>query len=233
MWIRAFLTALSMALPLVCGVTQAQAAGRPIPFVVELFTSQGCSSCPPANANLIRLRGRHDVLLLSFSVTYWDSLGWKDVFGRQAYTDRQAAYEGPLGRSGPFTPQMVVNGDRDTVGNDYGAISALLAAYHLPQRPQIELSGTNVRVAAGATPAAPDDIWVVRYSPDVVAVAVRRGENAGHTLPHTNVVHDLSRIGEWTGRPFEAALAPAAPGLRTAILVQGRNGGSLLAAATD
>jgi hypothetical protein len=95
----------------------ASAADRPL-TVVELFTSQGCSSCPPANANLIKLSKRDDVLALSFAVTYWDYLGWKDSFGKREFTDRQAVYEPALGQSGSYTPQMVVNGRTTTVGNN-------------------------------------------------------------------------------------------------------------------
>src|SRR6478672_10170749 len=84
--------------------------------VVELFTSQGCSSCPPANANLIKVKDQPGVLALSFNVTYWDYLGWKDIFGRQEFTQRQVSYEPPLGHDGPFTPQVVVNGHADVVG---------------------------------------------------------------------------------------------------------------------
>ena len=94
----------------------AMAADNP-PVVVELFTSQGCSSCPPANANLIELSKRDDVLALSFAVTYWDRLGWKDVFGREEYTARQYTYAPALGERGPFTPQMVINGRASLVGN--------------------------------------------------------------------------------------------------------------------
>src|SRR5262249_57419236 len=86
----------------------AEAGTRPV--VVELFTSQGCSSCPPANANLIELSKRSDVLALSFSVTYWDYLGWKDIFGKPEFTERQAVYEPALGERGSFTPQMVIDG---------------------------------------------------------------------------------------------------------------------------
>src|ERR1700755_3422252 len=93
------------------------AAATKSPIVVELFTSQGCSSCPPANANLIKLSKRSDVLALSFAVTYWDYLGWEDIFGKKEYTARQAAYEPKLGEDGPFTPQMVIEGKASTVGN--------------------------------------------------------------------------------------------------------------------
>ncbi|GLS24033.1 hypothetical protein GCM10007874_70540 [Labrys miyagiensis] len=211
----------------------AEASGRRVPLVVELFTSQGCSSCPPANANLIKLRGRSDVLALSFSVTYWDSLGWKDVFGQEKFTDRQSSYETNLGHDGPFTPQMVVNGSRDTVGNDFSSVEGLLSGSHLSTGPAIELSSTSVNLAPGAAPRSGTDIWLVRYDPNVVNVAVGRGENTGRTLPHTNVVHELRRLGSWTGSAVRQTFEPASAGLRTAILVQVPNGGPILAAATD
>jgi hypothetical protein len=211
----------------------AVASGHRVPLVIELFTSQGCSSCPPANANLIKLRGRSDVLALSFSVTYWDSLGWKDVFGQEKFTNRQSSYESNLGHNGPFTPQMVVNGSRDTVGSDYSSIQSLLGGGHLSNGPAIELSSTGVNLAAGTAPLSGTDIWLVRYDPNVVNVAVRRGENTGRTLPHTNVVHELRRLGSWTGGAVRQTFEPAPAGLRTAILVQVPNGGPILAAATD
>jgi hypothetical protein len=212
---------------------QASASGRAVPYVVELFTSQGCSSCPPANANLIKLRSRSDVLALSFSVTYWDRLGWKDIFGQEGFTNRQSDYEGPLGHSGPFTPQIVVNGSRDTVGNDFSSVQGLLDEHHLSQAPAMDLSHTSVSLAGGNAPASGADVWLVRYDPSVVNVAVRRGENSGRTLPHTNVVHGLQKLGHWTGQAFKKDFAPAPSGLRTAILVQAPNGGPILAAATD
>src|ERR1043165_7867069 len=104
----------------------ANASDRPAPTVVELFTSQGCSSCPPANENLVEISKRPDVLALSFSVTYWDYLGWKDTFDRPEYTDRQVAYEKPLGQQGPYTPQMVINGTATVVGNRLAEVQDLI-----------------------------------------------------------------------------------------------------------
>jgi hypothetical protein len=230
-WGGAFFVGAMLALLGLPGPTEA--SGRSVPLVVELFTSQGCSSCPPANANLIKLRGRNDVLALSFSVTYWDSLGWKDVFGQEKFTDRQSSYESNLGHGGPFTPQIVVNGSRDTVGNDYSFIASLLGGPSLSKGPAIELSSTGVNLAAGTAPSSGTDIWLVRYDPNVVNVPVRRGENTGRTLPHTNVVHELKRLGSWTGGAVRQTFEPAQAGLRTAILVQVHNGGPILAAATD
>ncbi len=207
------------------------AASRSDVTVVELFTSQGCSSCPPANANAAALADRPDLLVLSFGVTYWDYLGWKDSFARPDFTERQRRYEPALGHDGPFTPQIVVDGVRDTVGNDPAAIEALIAAQK-GAGPAITLAGSTVRLGAGKA-SAPADIWLVRYDPRTIAVAVRRGENGGRTLPHRNVVRDLQRIGGWTGAAAEIALPAAPGGLRTAVLVQGEGGGPILAAVTD
>lgn len=204
--------------------------------VVELFTSQGCSSCPPANANLATISERPGVLALSFGVIYWDRLGWKDVFARQDYTERQVAYEAPLGESGPFTPQMVVDGRRSLVGNRLDEVDDVLVAASVDagrKGPAVALRQGSVTLGSGPAPGESADVWLVRYDPRSVAVAVRNGENSGRTLPHKNVVHDLTRIGHWAGRPMILPVAPAAAGLRTAILVQVPSGGPILAAITD
>lgn len=204
------------------------------PTVVELFTSQGCSSCPPANENVRALASRPGVLALSFGVTYWDYLGWKDIFAAEAYTDRQRAYVRPLGNSSPFTPQVVVNGRRDVVGHRRGELDALIASSHFDAAaPTVALAPRAVQVGAGRAPGGSADVWLVRYDPDTIEVPVRRGENGGHTLPHKNVVHDLRRIGSWTGAPAELPVPAAPKGMRTAVLVQTPQGGPILAAATD
>jgi hypothetical protein len=208
-------------------------AGSQVPVVVELFTSQGCSSCPPANANLIKLSRQPDVLTLSFAVTYWDYLGWKDRFGKPEFTDRQAVYEPPLGQDGPYTPQMVVNGAQTTVGNDFSEVRRLVRDTAPLNGPAIILRKTKVEIdkVAGVDEAA--DVWLVRYDPNVVQVPVERGENAGTTLPHTHVVHSLQHLGLWDGAAVSYDISPAPLGLRTAILVQRPDGRSILAAATD
>src|SRR5204863_1471971 len=116
----------------------AQAGKRPV--VVELFTSQGCSSCPPANANLIELSKRPDVLALSFAVTYWDYLGWKDIFGKPEFTERQAVYEPALGEAGSFTPQMIIDGRASTVGVNLPEVEGLIAGARADDQPAIDLS---------------------------------------------------------------------------------------------
>jgi hypothetical protein len=213
------------------GVAQAAAGGQPT--VVELFTSQGCSSCPPANANLAKLSDRPGVLALSFGVTYWDQLGWKDTFAKPEFTQRQVAYEAPLNHDGPFTPQVVVDGHADTIGNRIGAIEALIGASHHRDRPTLRIGGTDVSIGAGAAPAGGADVWFVTYDPRLVNVPVGRGENAGRTLPHKNVVHRLERIGSWRGSETDLPLPAAEAGLHRAVLVQATAGGLILAAAAD
>ncbi|MFT3865217.1 MAG: DUF1223 domain-containing protein [Solirubrobacterales bacterium] len=160
--------------------TLGAASAQPL-TVVELFTSQGCSSCPPANANLIKVKDQPGVLALSFNVTYWDYLGWKDTFGRKEFTDRQVTYEPSLGRDGPFTPQVVVNGSHDAVGAAPGEIQGLIANSGHTQGPELSLDKAKVSIGAGKAPGGGADIWLVRYTRGVVEVPVARGENTGRT----------------------------------------------------
>jgi hypothetical protein len=207
----------------------AHAAER-APIVVELFTSQGCSSCPPANDNLRSLADRPDVLALSFSVTYWDSLGWKDTFGREEYTRRQYAYSHALGYKNPFTPEMVINGRKYVVGNKREEIDWTLQRVPRADGPALSLSGAALNIpAADRRHQPPADVWLVRYDPHTVNVPVGRGENAGVTLPHRNVVHALTRLGGWDGSAETFTLPPSSNGLSTAILLQ-EPGGAILSA---
>ena len=214
---------IAAAITVLCmGAAQAQ------PVVVELFTSQGCSSCPPANANLATISNRSDVLALSFGVTYWDYLGWKDTFAKPEFTARQVGYERGLGHGGPFTPQIVINGSVDTVGNELGEVQRLVAASEL-SGPQIAIADDKVSIG-NANVATNADVWLVRYEPRTINVSVARGENEGVTLPHKNVVRSLTRLGGWSGRAEMFQIPPAQDGLAIAVLVQKPNGGPILAA---
>jgi hypothetical protein len=223
---RAIIAGLLALLP--TGVVAATAQN---PAVIELFTSQGCSSCPPANANLRVLADRPDVLALSFNVTYWDYLGWKDTFAQAAFTQRQRDYEGPLGEHGPYTPQMVVDGKFETVGDSRAEIEKLIARSDRKIEPTLTLTADHVAIGTGAPGAA--TVWLVRYDPRTIAVPVGRGENAGVTLPHRNVVRALTNLGEWHGASAQFALPPAPAGLKTAILIQNGTGGEIIAVARD
>lgn len=208
-------------------------AAKPL-TVVELFTSQGCSSCPPANANLIEISKRPGVLALSYGVTYWDRLGWKDIFARPEFTDRQVIYETPLGRDGPFTPQMVINGRADVIGNRIAEVDKLIAAQgKVVDTPSLALSNGSLTIGEGTAPAGAADIWLVTYDQQTIDVPVSRGENTGETLPHKNVVHSLTKLGSWTGKAETVTLPATKDGLSTAILVQTPNGGPILAAAAQ
>jgi hypothetical protein len=209
----------------------AKAADPAHPNVVELFTSQGCSSCVPALSNLILLDKQPDVLALSFGVTYWDQLGWKDTYGQAAFTQRQIDYEKGLGRPGPATPQMVINGRADAIGNDVTAVRKVIARAQRPSGPQLDIAAGQASIGAGAAPAGGADVWLVRYDPRTVQVPIRKGENNGRTLAHKNVVHQLVRLGRWDGKAQSFHLPPAAAGLSTAVLVQAQGGGPILAAA--
>lgn len=217
------------ALAALAGTAQAQPAQ---PVVVELYQSQGCSSCPPANANLNAIAGRPDVLALSFAVTYWDRLGWKDRFAQPAFTARQWDYARAAGRAQVATPQVVVNGDRTTiVGANRAQLEQRIAGARRAGGPAITAVRGRVAIGRGATPA-PATVWLVRYDPRTRAVAIRAGENGGRTLPHRNIVRSLQRIGTWTGAPASFALpASPDPALRAAVLVQRGPGGLIAAAA--
>jgi hypothetical protein len=212
----------------------APAARGAQPVVVELFTSQGCSSCPPANRTLGLLADRPDVLALSFGVTYWDRLGWKDTFASPQYTARQYDYaHGPL-HTQVGTPEMVVDGRIDTVGQSPSQVVPLIRAARAwrADSPAITIAADRVTVAQGRAPGASAQVWLVRYDPRVVQVPVRRGENSGKTLPHRNVVRELIRLGDWTGAAASFPVPPVSDAnLRTAILVQAGTGGPILAAA--
>lgn len=201
------------------------------PVVLELFQSQGCSSCPPANANVNALAQRPEILALSYGVTYWDRLGWKDSFARPEHTARQWDYARAAGRDHVATPQLVINGGRETVvGADRGEVERVAAAAGSPKNgPAISASARTVQIAAGS--GKPATVWLVRYDPGVRQVSIGAGENGGRTLPHRNVVRELVKLGEWTGSAATFAL-PAAreAGLATAVLVQRGTGGPIIAA---
>lgn len=224
----AFLAAHGTARP-----AQAEATPPADLTVVELFTSQGCNSCPPANANLVALSSRPDLLTLSFNVTYWDDLGWPDTFAQPAFTQRQRDYQRGLGTDNVWTPQVVVDGRRHVVGQRMSQIQSLIAAHQITAVPRIAFRDGGVGVAGGAALAQPADVWLVRYEPRPIDVPVARGENGGRTLPHASVVRELVRLGTWSGRDANgfALPAPSRPGLLTAVLVQAPNGGPILAAA--
>ncbi len=209
------------------------ASAGPRPVVVELFTSQGCSSCPPADANLIQLMDRPDVLALSFGVTYWNYLGWDDTFARQEFTDRQFAYEGPLGHDGAFTPQMVIDGRHDTVGHDLSEIDALIGTAAAAQKdaPSVAVTADKIVIGEAPAPATAADVWLVSYAPTIAEIPVARGENRRRMLKVGHAVKSLTHLGTWSGTALSLDLPPAEAGLAQAVLLQAGPGGPILTAA--
>jgi hypothetical protein len=229
---RLALTALIPALIAAC--SPGQAAAPPAPSghglqVIELFQSQGCSSCPPANANVMALAGRADVLTLSWQVTYWDYLGWKDSFAQPAFTARQHAYASALGHDGVFTPQVVINGRGDVVGTARGEVEQALRRF--------DRGGNAISVALGAGQvtvagtSAASSVYLVRYDPRIVQIPIKAGENGGRTLPHRNVVREFALLGKFSGGTHRFTVpASKLAGLKTAVLVQTGVAGPIVAA---
>lgn len=228
----ALAAASALALLAGCGSAQAQrSVGSALhPVVLELFQSQGCSSCPPANAVLNGLADRPDILALSFAVTYWDRLGWKDSFGSPRYTERQQDYAN-AGRGQVATPELIVNGAYSVVGSNGAQVAATIAKAGAARGgPEIRPGGTSVRLGA-ATATRRSTVWLVRYDPRTRNVPIGAGENSGRTLPHRDIVRELVKLGDWSGRAASYALpAPHEAGLATAVLVQQGTGGPITAA---
>jgi len=207
------------------------AAAKP-PVLVELFTAQGCDSCREADAHLGRLAERPGVLALTFSVDYWDYLGWTDTFARPEYAERQKAYVTRLKLREPYTPQVVVDGRNEVQGLKTAEVDRLIrqAAGQPGLAPDIRFVGARrVDVGSGRVARGGADVWLIRYDPRAVEVAVKAGDNRGVTVVQRNVVRQIKRLGPWRGRP-QAYRLPAASedGLRTVVVVQGPRGGRVL-----
>ena len=202
------------------------------PVVVELFQRQGCSDCPPAQANLNTLADRPDVLALSYGVTYWDYLGWKDSFASPQFTERQRDYSARNNGAGVATPQYWINGRTTILGANSARVAQSIAAGGPADGPPLAISGGHITIGAGRAPAGGADVWVVHYDPRTIEVPISAGENGGRTIPHRDIVRELTRVGHWTGSAQSIALPPLrASGLRTAVLIQDGRGGPILSAA--
>jgi hypothetical protein len=192
---------LVLSFGLLAGLSPVVANATDRPVVVELFTSQGCSSCPPANAYLNELaKGRRDVLALAFHVTYWDRLGWKDPFSLATATDRQAVYGRRFG-DGSYTPEIVVDGAASAVGSDREQVgSAIENARRGGQTAaavKMTKSGEQVSIEVGAG-SGQGKIFLIGFDHEHVT-AIHRGENSGRTLTEANVVRSFRNVGQWSG----------------------------------
>ncbi len=220
---------------LAVGATGAAWVPPPSPrlVVAELFTSQGCSSCPPADALLRELAGRPDVLALGFHVTYWNSLGWADPYSLPAATARQQHYAGLLGDDSVYTPELVVDGRQGVVGSDRDAVLAALSAASVRSgtQPSLTVSGAGgeivVTVSGAAAPVPPASVVAIGFDLEH-RTPVGRGENAGRSLLEANIVRAVTPIGLWAGGAGVIHAGRPA-GDRVAVLLQAADGHILAA----
>jgi hypothetical protein len=212
--------------------------GTTQPVVVELFTSEGCSSCPPADALLTELAKEPGVIALSLHVDYWDYIGWTDPFASPAMTARQQDYARSLSSRYVYTPQMVIDGQSDVVGSRRSEVQRLIAEAAARPKPltlryQDDASGDAVVIPAGDAPAGGASVWLAVFDA-AHETEVLRGENKGKSLRHSNVVRELERIGNWDGRetviPLDMAAAAARGRDGCAVIVQAGQGGPVLGA---
>jgi hypothetical protein len=199
--------------------------------VIELFTSQGCSDCPPADTLLTELAAtRPDVLPLAFHVTYWNSLGWTDPFSFQGATDRQKSYRAISSQGGIYTPQAVIDGSVDAIGSDRPTIlkglrDAAASAVSVLVSLSRQQDGLVITVDAGS---GTGDVWLVGYDAEH-RTHVGRGENSGATLLESNIVRSLEKIGDWRGGSL--TLHHAMPAGEHAAVILQAPGGRILGAA--
>ena len=205
--------------------------------VVELYTSQGCSSCPPADAFLGELAKRDDLLALSVHVDYWDYICWKDPFASPLNTQRQRQYARTLGMGYVYTPQMVIQGADHATGSDRAKVLSKIAEAEKTNRVVVKLSrnGGRISIIIPGAPATDEAaVWLVVFD-NKHDTAIRRGENAGRTLSYYNVVRGMKRIGTWTGQPMDIPTQAAAMGTDgrdgCAVIVQSLKTGRILGAA--
>lgn len=241
--LRAALAFLVMfSLPALAGGAKAagEAPSAPGPVVVELFTSQSCSSCPPADAFLGELAGREDVLALSMHVDYWNALGWRDPWSSPKVTARQRDYVRAMGARYVSTPQAVVHGRGYAVGSDRRAVLDLIARARVAAprtfRPGLGMPEDHLLSISlpEGKPPGPATVWLVAFD-DRHTARITGGENSGATITYSNVVRALRPVGTWTGeaRTFTVDISPERDGGygNCAVIVQADGTGPVLGAA--
>jgi len=175
------------------------ATAEPRPAVLELYTSEGCSSCPPAEAFIAELAQRPDVLPLSFHVDYWNDGGWRDIFTFADAAHRQHVYAGSLRESSVYTPQAIIDGQKAFVGCDRRSILSALTAAREGVATRIARSGSQLNISVGAQPGAKTaDVLLIGYLREARS-HIGRGENSGRTLQEFNIVRSLASLGRFTG----------------------------------
>jgi len=208
-------------------------AGEQELTVVELFTSEGCSSCPPADTFVSELAERDDILALSLHVDYWDYIGWKDPYADPQYTLRQRQYAKQMKLRYVYTPQVVVDGTLEGVGSDRSKIlSAVAKAKSLKKVPvKLTKSPDGMTLELAAADVGPVNVYSVFYD-RLRETDVRRGENSGRRLRHANVVRDMTQIATWQGAPLSLPVPASAKGADVcAIILQSARSGRIIGAA--
>jgi hypothetical protein len=203
------------------------------PVVLELFTSEGCSSCPPAEGIVTELAQRRNVLPLSFHVDYWDDLGWRDRYSLASATERQRVYARTLRRSSVYTPQAVIDGSRDIVGSQRAAVMEAVSARRDGIATSVSVNGGTIQIHVGSgSDSASADVLLVGYLREATT-SIGRGENAGRTLKESNIVLWLHDLGRWNGKPrdFEMSVSRLPENVTDiAVLVQSAGQGAILGA---
>ncbi len=221
----------------VAASTMARAADNG-PVVVELFTSQGCSSCPPSDAFLGDLAKRKDIIALAFHVDYWDYIGWADPFAKPSYTERQRGYARSLKQRYVYTPEMVVGGIAHDSGIDHSTVMGFLSQARAQTTPRVPVSiadrgPAGISVSVPATTASEKlDVWLVTYDLQH-KTQVTRGENRGSELIDYNVVRSLTLLTQWDGKAAEWTVSSDKLGdaAGVAVLVQHTDMGPMVGAA--
>lgn len=201
-----FGSAFALAAALPGSTVKAESSSKP-KAVVELFTSQGCSSCPPADKLLEKYVKRDDVIALTFPVDYWDYLGWKDTLASPAYSSRQRSYAKARGDGQVYTPQVVINGISHAVGSREAAIERAISSTQKQRGHPIKLKmwteGEALVISAGAAPEGarvkPATIWLALVKKRA-PIAIKRGENSGRKITYHSVVRQMTPVGRWTGK---------------------------------
>lgn len=206
------------------------------PVVVELFTAQGCSGCPDANRTLEAVADEPGVIALTYGVGYWDYLGWSDTFAKPEFAARQQAYRQALKLRNVSTPQVVVDGRRHLSGAHspelQAAIDAEAATRLWPPEIEFRETGDRVGVGSGRPPPGGAEVMAVVYQPGLQTVEVRQGDNRGQAVRHVNVVRQVRRLGDWTGRPALFVLPDdSASEDNVVVLVQAKTDRRILSAA--
>jgi hypothetical protein len=225
--------ALLLSLGLAITIDPAQAGERPI--MVELFTSEGCSSCPPADKLLAELANRPDVVALSFHVDYWDRLGWKDPYSSHEATERQNRYAMLLDLTSVYTPQIIVDGKWQAVGSDRADVEHALdlarrSRKEIPVTLALDHGRAQVQLSAADTASA--KLLLIGFDRRHVS-AVKRGENGGRTLTHVDVVRGIEEVARLTGNPDEIEVPIRWQCDRIAAVVQAADGRILGVAVRD